>query len=207
MEIIIILVVIFVILMLLYNTLVSKKNSVEKSLSTIDTYLQKRFDLMESLFAQVERALNHELESYSAITKNRTGFDELRKSYNDKKSDPVAIVQADRAISSMFNGMRNTTEAYPELQALDTVNTVIDQNITIENELNSSRRQYNSNVTVYRNSIQSFPAVLLANMFGFKDIYELYKADEQAQQRPKPKYENYYKNKYDQKDQSQNDKQ
>lgn len=195
-EIIILLVVVAFIIIFLFNNLVSKKNKVEGSLSTIETYLQKRFDLMESLFAQLERELDHELEVYSVVTKNRTGFDELRKSYDAKKSNPNAIIEADRMVSTMFQGMRSTMEQYPNLPSIQVVTQVMNQTITVENELNASRRQYNSNVTTYRNSIQSFPGVIIANILGFKDAYELYKADEAAQSRPKLASEDFYKAKY-----------
>lgn len=198
-EIIILIVVLGIIIMLLFNNLVSKKNKVEGSLSTIDTYLQKRFDLMEELFATLERTLDHELEVYNVVTKNRTGFDEVRKAYESNKANPGTIVQSDKTISSIFQGMRMTSEQYPQLQSIQAVMTVMNQNITVENEINASRRQYNSNVTIYRNAIQSFPGVLIANILGFKDVYELYKADEEAKKRPKQMSEDYYKAKYEKK--------
>lgn len=193
---IIAIVVVVVLIILLFNNLVSKKNKVEGSLSTIETYLQKRFDLLESLFAQLERELDHESEVYVAIAKNRTGFNELRKSYDANKSNPNAVVEADRMVTTMFQGMRMTSEAYPQLQSIQAVMQVMNQTVTVENELNASRRQYNANVVTFRNSIQTFPNVIIANILGFKDTYELYKAEEAAQSRPKPASEDFYKEKY-----------
>lgn len=193
---VIILIVVVLLVIFLFNNLVSKRNKVQGSLSTIDTYLQKRFDMMESLFATLERELDHELEVYGVVTKNRTGFDEVRKAYNDNKANPSAIVEADRTMSTIFQGMRMTTESYPQLQSIQAVMTVMNQTITVENEINASRRQYNANVVTYRNSIQSFPGVLIAGILGFGDDYELYKADEAAQSRPKQASEDYYKAKY-----------
>ena len=195
-EIIILIVAVIAIIIFLFNNLVGKKNKVEGSLSAIDTYLQKRYDLLESLFAQLERELDHELEVYSVVTKNRTGFDEVRKAYDSNRANPSAIVEADRAVSTIFQGMRMTSEQYPQLQSIQSVMLVMNQTVTVENELNASRRQYNANVTTFRNAIQSFPGVLIASVFGFKDVYELYKADESAQSRPKTASEDFYKAKY-----------
>lgn len=195
-EVIVLLVVVGLIIIFLFNNLVSKKNKVEGSLSTIETYLQKRFDLMESLYAQLERELDHESEVYNAVSKNRTGFDELRKTYNESKSNPNALIQTDRMISTMFQGMRQTTEQYPALSSIQAVMQVMNQTVTLENELNAARRQYNSNVVTYKNGIQSFPNVIIANILGFKDVYELYKADEEAKIRPKSASEDFYKAKY-----------
>lgn len=198
-EVIILIVAVVLLIIFLFNNITSKKNKVEGSLSTIDTYLQKRFDMMESLFATLERELDHELEVYSVVTKNRTGFDEVRKAYNENKSNPNAILEADKTVSTIFQGMRMTTENYPQLQSIQAVMLVMNQTITVENEINASRRQYNSNVVTYRNAIQSFPGILIANILGFKDTFELYKADETAQSRPKQVSEDYYKAKYNKK--------
>lgn len=195
-EIIILLVVVAFIVIFLFNNLVSKKNKVESSLSTIDTYFKKRIDLLEPLYVQLERELDHESETYKAIAKNRTGFDEVRRIHDAKASNPNAIIEADRMVSTMFQGMRSTMEQYPQLQSIQAVMQVMTQTITVENELNASRRQYNANVTTYRNAIQTFPNLIIANMLGFKDVYELYKADEADKIRPKSPSEDYYKAKF-----------
>ncbi|MDR0978841.1 MAG: LemA family protein [Lachnospiraceae bacterium] len=196
MELIIVLVVIAVLIMFLFNNMVSKKNKIEKSLGDIDTYLQTRYDMLNSLFAQLERELDHESTVYAEVTKNRTGFDEIRKAYAENKNNPSAIVKADTGLSSLFTGMRSTFEKYPELQSIQAVIKVMNETVTVENNLNASRRVYNANVTTFRNAIQSFPGVLIANIMGFKDVYSMYKADEAAQSRPKSASEDYYKAKY-----------
>ena len=73
----------------------------------------------------------------------------------------------------------------------------MDANINIENQINAARRNYNNNVENFRNSIQIFPNNIFAGIFGFRDKYELYKADEDAKTRTKPLYEDVYKKKYD----------
>ncbi len=195
----IILGVLAVLLLLTYNNLVSKRTAIKKSIGTIDAELQRRFDLMSSLFSQAERVLDHESEVYRAIAKNRTGFDELRKSYDNRNNDIAAVQQIDRAVGSMFSGMRQIHEQYPELKTIDTINKVISENITVEENVIASRKQYNQNVEDYINAIQMFPNVLFAGILGFRDEYKMYEADAEAKKRPVPVYEDYQKEKYKQK--------
>jgi len=191
--------VVAVLVIFLFNSLVSKRNRVEQALSGIDTFLQKRLDLMSNLFMEAERALDHESETYVAISIERTGFNQIKQAYESTKTSSAGVMKADVAMGHFLNGARATFERYPELKALQTMETVIAQNISIENELNASRRQYNSNVTLFKNAIQSFPNNMLCGIFGFKNTYDLYKADDVAKANVKPVYNDYYTEKYQQK--------
>lgn len=194
-----VIVVFAVLIIFLYNSLVSKRNRVEQALSGIDTFLQKRFDLMSNLFMEAERALDHESETYIAISMERTGFNQIRQAYESEKSSAAGVMRADISMGHFLSGARATFELYPELQALKAMEMVMAQNVSIENELNASRRQYNSNVTIFRNAIQSFPNSMLAGIFGFRNAYDLYKADAIAKENVKPVYNEYYSEKYKQK--------
>jgi len=171
---------------LIYNTLITKKNRVEKSLSNIDAFLQQRLDQMENLFILLDNALDHESKVYDDISRERTGFNQIKDVYQSDKTSAARLVQADSAMSSFLKGARATFERYPELNAIDTVEKVILDNVQIEMEINASRRQYNSNVTLYRNAIKMFPNNIVAIIFRFADTYELYRADEEAQQAVRP---------------------
>lgn len=199
MPIIVALVILVLLVIFLYNNLVAKRNRVEQSLSGIDTFLQKRFDLMSNLFIEAERVLDHESEVYKAISMERTGFNQIRQAYETDKTSTTGVVKADVAMGHFLSGARSTFEQYPELRALKAMDTVMAQNISIENEINASRRQYNSNVTVFRNAIQSFPNNVFAGIFGFTNTYELYKADDITRGNVKPVYSDYYSAKYEQK--------
>ncbi len=168
---IIILVVLFIIFT--YNSLNSKKNRVEKSFSTIDVYLEKRFDEVSELLEQTMSAYDHESETYVGLAKARSGIiDAKNGSINDK-------INAANNMQAILANPLIRTEAYPELKAIQEIGMFTAKK-TSENEsqLASARKQYNSNATSYNTKIKSFPTVLLASMFGFNKPYELFKATE-----------------------------
>ncbi|OGO86812.1 MAG: hypothetical protein A2Y24_04115 [Clostridiales bacterium GWE2_32_10] len=185
-----------VLVVLLYNNILAKRNGVEKSISTIETYFQKRFDLMTNLFLQAEKALDHEKEIFIEVAKIRTHYDELKQSY-EKNNSTESVIRTDKELSSLMKSFNITVEQYPMLRGVEAIQTAMNANIEVENEIGASRRQYNDNVEIYRNAIQSFPNILLAGLFGFGNKYDLYKADEQAKTRVEPLYAGEIRGKYE----------
>ena len=177
----------------IYNNLIAKKNRVEKSLSNIDAFLQRRMDQMENLFILLDNALDHEAKVFGEVTRERTGFNQIKDMYQSDKTSDQGVVRADQAMNNFLKGARATFERYPELNTINAVEKVMTENVQIEIEINASRRQYNSNVMLYRNAIQMFPNVIVARMFGMADNYELYRADEAARQAVKPRRRDDYK--------------
>jgi len=169
----------------IYNNLVSKRNRVKKSLSNIDAFLQQRMDQMENLFTLLDNALDHETKVFDEIANVRAEFSKIKNMYQPDKYSTV--VKADQAMSTFITNALATFEKYPELKALNMVEKVMAENIQLETKINASRRQYNSNITLYRNAMQMFPHVIIARLFNFSDNYELYRAEEAARQVVRPR--------------------
>ena len=179
-------IIVIIFLVLIYNNLIAKRNRIDKSLSNIDTFLQQRMDLMTNLFMNMDTALDHEADVYTQIVKERTGFNQIKEMYQTAKDTGKGLVQCDTAMGQFMKGARMTFERYPELKALDIVSDVMHENVNMENQLNAARRQYNSNVTMYRNAIQMFPNNIVAGVFRFTSEHELYRADEEARTAVRP---------------------
>lgn len=178
---IILIILVVIIFVICYNGLVSKKNSVENALSTIDTCLQTRLDLMSSLFEQIDVTLDHESKVYNDITALRSQHAELKDEYDNRTNKDIIVL--DKKITNVNRQVMAVRENYPELSSIRAIVKVIDANVEVENQINAARRNYNNNVNIYRNALQSFPSGIFASIGGFKDSYELYKADEAAKNR------------------------
>ncbi len=59
-------------------------------------------------------------------------------------------------------------ENYPVLRSNETVQSLMQQLASPENQLAFSRRQYNTAVQVYDTAVQTFPTTLIASAFGFQ---------------------------------------
>jgi len=177
-------IIVFMFMITCYNNLVNRKNSVENSMATIETCLQTRLDLMSNLFEQVDIAFDHESKVYKELVELRIKQEGIKEQYNDKSNNIVVI---DKEISNLNKEYLIVCENYPELRTIEAVSIAMNANVEVENQINAARRNYNNNVQSYRNGIQSFPNVIFAGILGFRNTYELYKADEGSDKRVSPK--------------------
>ena len=70
-------------------------------------------------------------------------------------------------------------EAYPDLKANQNFAQLQEELTTTENQIGFSRQHYNATVREFNTSIQTFPNVLIAGMFGFRerDYFQIAEAD------------------------------
>ncbi len=75
-------------------------------------------------------------------------------------------------------------ENYPLLKAQESVSRLMDELAGTENRITVERDNFNAVVQQYNTRIKSFPAVILANMFGY-EARAYFQADPGAQQAPR----------------------
>jgi LemA protein len=77
--------------------------------------------------------------------------------------------QAESMLSQALGGLRVVAEQYPDLRATENFQQLQRQLSELEDEIQASRRIYNSNVQSYNTKIQQFPMSIVANQGGFTD--------------------------------------
>ena len=80
---------------------------------------------------------------------------------------PVAKGQAENMLTEALKSVFAVAEAYPQLRAVESFTKLQDELADTENKIQAARRFYNGNVRDINTAIQTFPANLVANMFGF----------------------------------------
>lgn len=142
-----------------YNGLVKLRNNRENAFANIDVQLQQRYDLVPQLVNTVKGYAAHEKELLERITAARSACMNAT-SVNDK-------ITADNQLTSALAGLKVSVEAYPDLKANQNFMQLQTELADIENKLASVRRFFNSATKELNNGIQTFPANVLAGMFGF----------------------------------------
>ncbi|MBR9853933.1 MAG: LemA family protein [Algicola sp.] len=138
------------------NRIIAKKNQVAQAYGSIEIYLKKRFDLIPNLIAMLNKYLAHEKETLLKIT-------ELRSTI-EKASEANEKIKASNELTHIMSGLNINLENYPDLKA-DKQFTSIEYEISdIEDQISAARRAYNAAVTGYNNTIQMFPASLIAGL-------------------------------------------
>jgi LemA protein len=84
-------------------------------------------------------------------------------------SGPGEAGPAEAALSQALGGLRVVAEQYPELRATENFQQLSRNLSELEDEIQASRRIYNSNVQAYNTKIQVFPNSIVANTGGFEE--------------------------------------
>ena len=78
-------------------------------------------------------------------------------------------------LSQALGGLRVVAEQYPELRATENFQQLTRNLSELEDEIQASRRIYNSNVQAYNTKIQIFPNSVVASSGGFtaREFFEI----------------------------------
>lgn len=176
--------IVFLITLFIYNSLIRSRNQVKNAYAGIDTQLVKRYDLIPKLVKTVEAYAEHEKDTLERVTS-------LRNQAMAKDLSSGEKVALDNQISKGLINVLAVAENYPDLKANENFLQLQRSLNEIEAQISASRRTYNASVTNYNNSIQVFPNVMFAGMFGFKSE-EVFVAPDQARQ--SLNHTNWFKN-------------
>lgn len=144
----------------IYNRIVRLRNNRENAFADIDVQLKQRHDLIPQLVSTVKGYAAHEKETLDRVVQARNGAVGAR-TIDDK-------IAAENILSSALSGLKVTLEAYPDLKANTNFLQLQDEISDVENKLAAVRRYFNSATREYNNAIETFPANVLAGMFGFR---------------------------------------
>src|SRR5438034_6511125 len=173
---VIIIAVLVVILVLVFigvnNSMIGARNRCDEAWSGIDVQLKRRHDLVPNLVETVKGYATHEREVFEKTSQARAQAMAART--------PGEASQAEGQLTAALTDLRAVAENYPQLRATENFQKLQNELTEIEDEIQASRRIYNSNVQSYNTKIQVFPNSLIANAAGFtpREFFEITDAAE-----------------------------
>lgn len=144
----------------MYNGLVKARNLVKEAFSTMDVFMKKRYDLIPNLVETVKGYASHEKETLDAVISARN------KAVS--ANTPEGQLQAEGELNQVMSRLFALTESYPDLKANTNFLDLQNQVKEMETEIAQSRRYYNATARDYNNMTETFPSLVVANLFGFK---------------------------------------
>lgn len=154
-----------------YNTLVTMQESVTSAWSQVENQYQRRADLIPNLVKTVQGAADFEKSVLTEVTDARSRVGQVKLSAEDL-SDPQKFEQFQKAqdqLSSALSRLLVVSENYPQLKANESFLQLQSQLEGTENRISVERRRYNETVQTYNTEVRSFPALIMAKIFGFKE--------------------------------------
>lgn len=168
---------------LVYNKLVSHREGTRNAFAQIDVQLERRHDLIPNLVETAKGYLAHESETLEGVIAARASATQARINVNGDPTDLAAMQNlgaSEGALGSALGRLLAVSEAYPELKANQTMNRLTEELTTTENRITFARQHYNDLVNNYQTYKQSFPPVLIAGGFKFRDAVYLDLDDDAA---------------------------
>ncbi len=146
-------------LIVIYNRLVALRANCRQGWADIDAQLRQRHDLIPNLVSIVQGYAAHEKSTLDAVISARNSA--------MTASGSAAAAQAEAGLSGALKSLFALAESYPDLKANTNFQTLQHELADVEDKLAASRRAYNAASADYNAGRESFPAVLIANSFGF----------------------------------------
>ncbi len=173
-----------------YIELTAKQQGVKGKWANVESSMQRRADLIPNLVETAKMAGVQEQEVFGQIADARSRLLNAQQAApagtdGDKTPEQKqAVIDANNSFGGTIGRLLSLQEQYPVLRSTDAFMKVQDELSGTENRINTSRNDYNAAVTDYNTTRNSFPAMLTAGLFGFKEE-PFFKADEAAQTAPK----------------------
>ncbi len=163
----------------IYNNMVTLRNRIDNAWQNIDTQLQRRNDLIPNLVETVKGYASHEKEALAAVVNARNAA--------TAAATPEDKMAADNVLTGALRQLFAVAEAYPDLKANTNFIQLQTSLEDTENKVSYARQSYNDCVLNYNNAIQTFPGVIFAGIFQFKERSG-FEADEAARTVPEVKF-------------------
>lgn len=148
------------ILLSTYNSLIRKRNRVKTDFADIQVQLHRRASLIQNLVDMVREYTKHEGQTFKDVAAARSAVSSSKTAADS--------AQADNMLTATLRSLMMVTEAYPELLASENFQQLRTDIKETENVIAKYREEYNSTVEQYNNTVQTFPTLLIATMFGFQ---------------------------------------
>jgi len=162
-----------VVIVAVYNGLVRSRLRVREAWSGIDVQLKRRASLIPNLVETVKGYAAHERETLENVTAARARLQQA--------GTPAQAAEANNMLTQTLRSLFAVAEAYPDLKANQNFLELQRELSDIEEKIAYARQFYNTNVLSYNAKTETFPSVIMANMFGFQPA-EFFEAEEGARE-------------------------
>lgn len=174
-----------------YNRLVSLQQAMNSQWAQVENVYQRRADLVPNLVSTVAGAANFEKSTLTAVTNARASVGRVQLPSTSAPTDAAQLAAFDQAqgqLGAALSRLLVVSERYPDLKATANFAELQSQLEGTENRIAVERGRFNDAVQSYNTAIRSFPAVLIAGMFGHS-VHPYFSANPGAENAPKVNFD------------------
>lgn len=182
-----------------YNTLQAKQQKVKAMWAQIENQLQRRSDLINNMIETAKLAGVQEQEVFGTIAQSNSQLLNAQKAAPQGEGGEKtpeqrqAVMDAANSFGGTIGRLLSLQQTWPVLQSNQSFLKAQDELVGTENRIATARGDYNAAVQDYNTKRGSFPTVIAAKMYGFKEE-PYFKADPGATAAPKINSDDYRRN-------------
>jgi LemA protein len=153
-----------------YNRLAQLRNRIANAFGQIDVQLKRRYDLVPNLVEVARGYLAHEAATLEAVIKARGQAVDAAGAARATPANAQALgalAAAEGVLGASLGRLMVVAEAYPELKADATMQSLSEELTSTENRLGFARQAYNDQVLEFNDRAARFPDLIVARLLGF----------------------------------------
>ena len=158
----------------IYNGLVKLREAVKQAWSNIDVLLVQRHDELPKLVETCKRYMQYEQETLERVMQARSAVFKAQG-----KGDVPALGAAEQQLREGLGRLFAVAENYPDLKADQGFRHLQTRISQLEESIADRRELYNEAVNLNNIRIQTFPDLIVARMFEFRQSPLLEFSEEQ----------------------------
>jgi LemA protein len=162
-----------------YNKFIQMDVGIKAAWSQVENQLQRRYDLIPNLVETVKGYAKQEKDVLVEVTN-------ARAKVGGAGTIPDKI-SANNELTGALSRLMVVVERYPDLKSNQNFMKLQDELAGTENRIAVERMRYNEAVKIYNEAVRSFPANILASMYGFKEA-AFFESPKDAKVAPKVKF-------------------
>ncbi|MFN3330847.1 MAG: LemA family protein, partial [Pyrinomonadaceae bacterium] len=169
-----------------YNELTAQQQQVRGKWANVESALQRRADLIPNLVKAAQMSAVQEQEVFGQIAEARSKLlNTLQAAPSEEKTpeQKQAVIEAANTFGGTIGRLLMLQEQYPQLRSNELFMNLQYELAGTENRIAVARTDYNNAVQEYNTSLNQFPTLITAKIFGFKEE-PLFRAQEGAQSVP-----------------------
>jgi LemA protein len=169
--------------------MVNQDQNVKSKWGNVQSEYQRRSDLIPNLVNTVKGAADFEKSTLDAVISARSKATQTTINPGELTPENIQKFQAAQSeLSGALSRLLVTVERYPDLKANQNFRDLQAQLEGTENRIKVARNDFNGAVQTFNTTVKTFPNVIFASMFGFKEK-GYFAADAGAEKAPSVNFE------------------
>ena len=139
-----------------YNKFQVLKTKISEAFNSMDILFEKKSNLLERAISIIKE--NNKQYKENLLLDNLTKI----------KSKKLNRFEINHELTLAFRDYKSILDLDKKISAMDSIKSINEELVVIDNDLNASKKYYNDNIVLYNNLVRCLPSNIVALIFKYK---------------------------------------